>query len=120
MIQEHQVVMSRVEFDQFILKMDSLEKMMHKIYRENNQEKNLTLPKLDNKWKSIKYVSDHLGIEKSTLTYWSKETVGTIQRKKIGDKVFINIEEVYNLLNVEKKEENVSLKFPKRRAKRVI
>ena len=74
---------------------------------------------MDNKWKSIKYVSDQLGIEKSTLTYWSKETVGTIKRKKIGDKLFINIEEVYLLLNGAEKKENVSLEIPKRRANRI-
>lgn len=58
-----------------------------------------------NNWHSLKFVSEKLGVEKSSLTYWSR--TGKIDKKKIGDKIFINIAQVYDLLNFEEKSDEV-------------
>ena len=93
-----QVIIRKIDFDSFVEQLAILNKGIAQLKKALESDK-VTLPmEWGNDWHSIKFVAEKLGVERGTLTYWAK--IGKIEKRKIGEKIFISIKQVHNLLNI--------------------
>ena len=94
---EH-ILIRKVDYDKQLkaleLVFEQLSELKQLVRKENTEK---PMIEWGNNWHSISFVSSTLNIEPATLKYWAR--IETIEKKKIGQKVFINIEDVYLLLN---------------------
>lgn len=92
-----QLIISKVDFNSFLEQMQFLRKEIKELKKSVESDKLEAPVEWENNWHSLKFVAEKLGIERTTITYWAK--CGKIQKRKIGEKIFIDIKEVHELLN---------------------
>ena len=93
-----QIIIRKVDFEQFLEQIKFLTNEVKSLKKAVESDKIKAPTEWGNSWHSIKFVAEKLGVERGTLTYWAK--CGKIEKRKVGEKIFISIKEVHDLLNL--------------------